>query len=964
VLIYFGWPEARETDAERAVRAGLGVAAAVSKTPLGGQPAQVRIGIATGLVVIGEPIGSGDSRQQTAVGETPNLAARLQGLAGPSEVVIDAATRRQIGGLFEYAELGEIALKGFAAPVVAARVLGESAAESRFEALRATGTPFVGRHEELALLLRRWQQAAGGEGSVVLISGEPGIGKSRLAQTLLQRLADEPHVRLRLFCSPHYQESALYPSITQLERAAGFRREDTAERRLDKLEAVLAQATGTPSEAAPLFAELLSIPAEKRYPPLGLTPQKRKEKTLLALRAQVERQSAQQPVLLLFEDAHWSDPTSVELLDLIVGRAPALPLLLVVTFRPEFTPPWVGQPHVSLLSLNRLPSHQRAEMIAGITGGKALPKDVAEQIIARTDGVPLFVEELTKAVVESGFLTDSGDRYAAAGPAPALSIPATLQASLLARLDRIAPARRMAQIGATLGRSFSHQLISTVAPMPQSQVDDSLAQLVGAELIYRRGTPPDAEYTFKHALIQDSAYGTLLRGPRQQLHAHIATVLESQFPDVVAAEPAVLARHCEAAGLTGKAVAYWLDAGRQAVARFATSEAISRLRKGLALISRLPDDAARQAQELDLTSLLGHALMATKGFSAPESGELSDRARRLCERLGRPRQLVSVLHGQLVYRFVRGELDLADDHAHEMLRLGEQSNDAKMKHDGLYFSGMLCFVMGKFIDARAYLDASLALWDPRFRTFTASPEDPYVANRLYYDRALLCLGHLDQARLARSEAVSEARRLSPFNLAYALVVSWGGDWAMDGVTRADALLRMADKILAIANEHGLGLQLSVGNIQRGWCLAILDRAEEGIALLLEGLASLRKIGFRLFLPWYLALLAEANGHVGQFEEGLERLDQAGTMIETTQERWFEAEVHRLRGQILLKKNDRATAEDSFRRALDIARQQNAKFWELRAATSLARLWSEQGKINEALQLLAPVYGWFTDGFDT
>jgi predicted ATPase len=418
---------------------------------------------------------------------------------------------------------------------------------------------------------------------------------------------------------------------------------------------VLAQATGTPSEAAPLFAELLSIPAEKRYPPLGLTPQKRKEKTLLALRAQVERQSAQQPVLLLFEDAHWSDPTSVELLDLIVGRAPALPLLLVVTFRPEFTPPWVGQPHVSLLSLNRLPSHQRAEMIAGITGGKALPKDVAEQIIARTDGVPLFVEELTKAVVESGFLTDSGDRYTAAGPAPALSIPATLQASLLARLDRIAPARRMAQIGATLGRSFSHQLISTVAPMPQSQVDDSLAQLVGAELIYRRGTPPDAEYTFKHALIQDSAYGTLLRGPRQQLHAHIATVLESQFPDVVAAEPAVLARHCEAAGLTGKAVAYWLDAGRQAVARFATSEAISRLRKGLALISRLPDDAARQAQELDLTSLLGHALMATKGFSAPESGELSDRARRLCERLGRPRQLVSVLHGQLVYRFVRGE---------------------------------------------------------------------------------------------------------------------------------------------------------------------------------------------------------------------------------------------------------------------------------------------------------------------
>ncbi len=403
VLIYFGWPEARETDAERAVRAGLAVAAAVSKKPLGGQPAQVRIGIATGLVVIGEPIGSGDSRQQTAIGETPNLAARMQGLAGPNEVVIDAATRGQIGGLFEYVELGAIALKGFAAPVLAARVVRESAAESRFEALRATGTPFVGRNEELSLLLRRWEQVKAGQGPVVLVSGEPGIGKSRLAQTLLQRLAGEPHIRLRLFCSPHHQESALSPFIAQLERAAGFRREDTAEQRLDKLGAVLAEATRDPGEAALLLAELLMIPAGKRYPPLDLTPQKRKEKTLLALRVQVEALAAKQPVLLLFEDAHWSDPTSVELLDLIADRVPTLSLLLIVTFRPEFTPPWVGQPHVSLLSLNRLPSHQRAEMIAGITGGKALPNNIAEQIIARTDGVPLFVEELTKAVVESGF---------------------------------------------------------------------------------------------------------------------------------------------------------------------------------------------------------------------------------------------------------------------------------------------------------------------------------------------------------------------------------------------------------------------------------------------------------------------------------------------------------------------------------------------------------------------------------
>ena len=491
--------------------------------------------------------------------------------------------------------------------------LRPSAVESRFEALRTATTPLVGRDEELDLLLRRWEQAKRGDGCVVLISGEPGIGKSRIAETIVERLGGEPHTRLRYFCSPHHQDSALYPSIAQLERAAGFRREDTPEQRLAKLEAVLAQGTNDLSEAVPLLADLLSIPTGDRYPPLNLTPQKRKEKTLHALLAQLEGLAARQPVLMVWEDVHWSDPTTRESLDLLIDRVPTLRVLVILTFRPEFTPPWIGRPHVTMLTLNRLPRRQGAEMIAYVTGGKALPKEIAEQIIERTDGVPLFIEELTKTVVESGIVTEAGDHYAVAGPTAPLAIPTSLHASLLARLDRLAPTREVAQIGAALGRSFSYELISAVAGMPQQKLDEALDQLASAELIFRRGMPPDAEYTFKHALVQDAAYSTLLRSRRQQLHARIVTTLEKQFPEVVTAQPALIAHHSTEAGLSEKAVGYWLKAGQQALARSAMTEAVAQLQKGLDLLKSMPDNPARQQQELDLRITLGQALTATKG---------------------------------------------------------------------------------------------------------------------------------------------------------------------------------------------------------------------------------------------------------------------------------------------------------------------------------------------------------------
>jgi tetratricopeptide (TPR) repeat protein len=927
---------------------------------------RLRVGIGTGLVVVGDLIGQGAAQEQAVIGETPNLAARLQALAEPGTVVIAPSTRRLTGGLFDYEDLGAVEIKGFAHPVMATRVLRESAVEGRFAALRTAGTPLVGRDEELALLQRRWQQAKTGEGSVVLVSGEPGIGKSRLAQTLLERLSGEPHTRLRLFCSPHHQDSALYPSIAQLERAAGFGREDTAEQRLDKLEAVLGQGTSDPGEPAPLLAALLSLPTGKRYASLNLTPQKRKEKTLQALVAQLEGLAARQPVLMLFEDAQWSDPTSLELLDLVIDRAPALRVLLIITFRPEFTPPWIGNPSVTSLGLNRLALRQRAEMIAGLTGGKALPREVADQIVARTDGVPLFVEELTKAVVESGMLTDAGDRYTAAGPVPALAIPTSLQASLLARLDRLAPVREVAQIGAALGRQFSHELIGAVAPMSQRQLDDGLAQLVSAELIYRRGTPPDAEYTFKHALVQDAAYSTLLRGRRQQLHARIAATLEDRFPEMVTAQPALLAHHSTEAGLGKKAVDYWLAAGRQAWGRSMLAEAVALLRRGLALVPGLTDDDWRRETELDLRIALGQALAMTRSWGTPELDEVHSRARELALALNRPRALLFALWGQFADDCARADLKRAQRRAVELQELGDTTGNVLVQVMGCDAGGMACFYLGEFTAGRAYVKKGLALYDPAHRPSYSEllSYDALVWLRTHSSWLLACLGHLDQALCERDAALEEARRFShPLTVAYAL---GSAVWRTGSFVRMQpgSLLQYADEQLALATEHGLGYYRMGALLYRGWCLAALGRADEGIPLLTAGVAGWHELGFMLVRPWAMTLLGDACRMAGQWQAALEHLAEARRRAEETEERWFEAETVRVRGDVLLSMGDHAGAEVSYREAIAIAQRQSAKLWELRAATSFARLWRDRGRCNAARELLAPVYGWFTEGINT
>jgi class 3 adenylate cyclase/predicted ATPase len=967
VLTYFGYPRADEHDAERAVRAGLTLVEAVPGLDVAAETRlQVRVGIATGLVVVGDLIGEGAAQEQAVVGETPNLAARLQALADAGTVVIAPSTRRLTAGLFDYEDLGAVEIKGFAAPVTASRVVCESAAEGRFAALRTTATPLVGRDEELALLQRRWQQAKSGEGSVVLVSGEPGIGKSRLVQTVVERLSGKPHTRLRLFCSPHHQDSALYPTITQLERAAAFRREDMVEQRLDKLEVVLAQAIGDLDEAAPLLASLLSLPTGDRYSPLNLTPQKQKEKTLQVLVAQVEGLALRQPVLMLFEDVHWSDPTSLELLDLIVDRVSALRVLLIVTFRPEFNSSWTGRPHVTSLGLNRLAPRQRAEMITGVTGGKALPKEITDQIIDRTDGVPLFVEELTKAVVERGMLADAGNRYTATGSLTPLAIPATLQASLLARLDRLAPVREVAQIGAALGRQFSHELIAAVASMPPAQLDNALAQLAGAELIYRRGTPPDAEYTFKHALVQDAAYSTLLRSRRLQLHARIAEVLETRFPEIVAAQPMLLAHHCEEAGLTEKAVEYWLAAGRQAWGRSATAEAAALLRRGLALVPALPDGKWRWEREFDLQIALSRALEASRSWGAPELDDVHSRTRELALALQRPRALLFALWGQWCDTvFGRVDLKQADRLAEELRELGDTSGDLLIQGMGCWGGGMTCFYLGDFIASCTYYERALALYDPAHKApFSELMSfDMWVGLRGNSCWPLACRGHLDQAWFVCDAALNEARRLChPPTLALAVAAAKNMG-SLLGV-RPATLLQHADEVLALATEYGLRYFHAEGLIARGWCLAALGRADEGIRLLTTGLADWDQLGFGSSRPWALTHLGDACRMAGQLQSALGHLAEARRLAQETDNRWCLAETVRLTGDVLLAMGDPTTAEASYGEAIAIAQQQSAKLWELRAATSLARLWSDQAKRTEAHELLAPVYGWFTEGFGT
>jgi predicted ATPase len=802
----------------------------------------------------------------------------------------------------------------------------------------------------------------------VAISGEPGIGKSRIAQTILERLGGESFTRLRYFCSPHHQDSALYPSIAQLERASGFRREDTAEQRLAKLEAVLALGTNDLREAVPLLADLLSIPTGDRYSPLNLTPQKRKERTLHAQVAQVEGLSARQPVLMVFEDLHWSDPTTRESLDLVVDRVATLRVLVIITFRPEFTPPWIGRPYVTMLTLNRLPRRQGAEMIACVTGGKALPKEISDQIIQRTDGVPLFIEELTKAVLESSILTEAGDHYAVAGPMAPVAIPTSLHASLLARLDRLAPTREVAQIAAALGRQFSHELISAVATMPKQQLDDALAQLASAELVFRRGTPPDAEYTFKHALVQDAAYGTLLRSRRRELHGRIAATLEGRFPEIVETQPELLTRHCTEAGLVNKSVAYWTTAGQRSATRWAMSEALSHLTNGLSQVTLLADSAERQRKELNLQVALAGVCSSARGPAAKETGTALARARELCEKLGETALLPKILYGQWLYFSQGGQLDMAQQISEDLFRSSDEENSTTAVL-GHFIAGFNSFIRGDLNSARVHLEETSQHPPGHLALVDLMGFDPVVAAHGFLALTLCCLGYLEQALVQSAHAVEEGRKLAhPPSLAMAFSTTCRVHWLIQDIP---AVSERSQALISLATEHVFPFWATQANAYRGWLKVKDGHQQEGINLAHQALRAYEATQSSAWVPFLRALLSETYQEAAETASALSLWSEAESAMRSFGERWYEAELYRLKGDLLISSHEHdpdgcsdAEVVTCFEEAMNVARRQNARLWELRSATSLARLWRDQGKRTEARDLLAPIYGWFTEGFDT
>ena len=965
-LVYFGYPQAHEDDAERAVRAALSLIGAVASIRNVAAALQLRIGIATGTVVVTELLIENTPAEQAVVGETPNLAARLQTMAEPGTVLISASTRRITGGEFHYRDLGPVTLKGWAEPLRVYEVLRMSGVESRFEATHTTKLPpLFGREEEIELLSRRWRQATREEGRLVTLTGEPGIGKSHIALALNERLQGESHITLRYFCSEHHTHSALFPFINQLERAAGFKHSDSPQEKLSKLDALLAQSTHDPEHLA-VLANLLMLPADDHYRLHQLTPQKRKKKTLAALSAQLDQLAAQQPVLLIFEDVHWIDPTSLELLAATVERAPQLRALVLITARPEFTPPWPSYPHTTTIPLTRLGRRDGTALVLRVTGGKTLPKEVMEHILAHTDGVPLFVEELTKMVLEGGLLQERNGEYVLEGPLPSLAIPTTLQTSLMARLDRLSLVRDVAQIGAVAGREFHYELVNAVAGLPKQRLDEALDQLVRSELLFCRGEIPHAVYTFKHALVRNAAYDGLLKSRRVHLHAAIAKALEQEFPEVVQIQPEIVAYNYTQARNYEKALHYWYEAGKQSAVRSAHNEAIGHLKQGLNQIPNIDDPILRNKSELLLQISLGNSLRAIKGWSTDDVKHASTRALQLCKESGLDELSLPATFGLWSWNFVHASLGEAQALAEHLLDSADNVDSAVCKvlaHEAL---GFTLFAQGKFAAAHAELERSIGLCeDSKAAAYIdLSAQDPRVHVRLYDGMALWMLGYPDRAL----RICAEARRYAdasqhPFSEAIARTISLRVHQLRgDAAVVAD----QANAAIAFCEQHEFVHYLAMTLILHGWASAYQGEFEKGIAEIQEGLEKARATGALLFESYSLGLLADACIKNKHYDQALDFLKQAQLRLDEEDcGRFYAAEIYRLLGEAYLRSNQNLDqAEHCFCKALEVAREQKAKSFELRICLSMCDLYELRPDAGKCRSQLGQIYRTFSEGFDT
>ena len=967
LLVYFGYPHAHEDDAQRAVRAGLGIIEAVGQlnpalSDRHGISLAVRLGCHTGLVVVGNEVG-GTGHDDMVLGDTPNIAARLEAIAAPNTLVIGALTHQILGGLFTYESLGAPPLKGVSVPIQAYQVLYESTARTRLEALATTGfNTLVGRDTEMGLLEETWHQALDGRGHVVVISGEAGIGKSRLVKELTDHASARQAWFTHLQCSPYYQHTAFYPLIDLLERIVlRFERGDSMAQKLTKVEGYLVESGFTLPETVPLFCSLLSIPLGSGYVSRDLPADQQKMLTMRALLTIPFQRAQTQPVMLIVEDLHWVDPTTLEYLTMLVDAVNTAPIMAVFTCRPDFSSPWSGHSNVTAIDVNRLPSDAAVEL-ANQVARKPLPTQVISEVVAKTDGVPLFIEELTKMVLESGLLEERESRYALNGPLPPLAIPNTLQDSLMARLDRLAPVKGLAQLGAVLGREFSYSLLQAVSQLDDDALRHGLDQLVAAEFFYQQGAPPEATYRFKHALVQESAYHSLLKSVRQQHHQRTADVLASRFPETVESRPELLAHHYTEAGLTEQAIPYWQVAAQRALQRYANHEAVSHASRGLELLATLPDTPGRAKLELSLQLILAPSLSFMRGPQAVE--DIHARALELARQVGSTPELFPALAGFGYGQMVHGKLREARSLAEEFLELAHPHQDPLVLAVGHRMLAYTAWWQGDFVDVLDHSREGLALYHPdqhRGCLIRYSQDSGVVCG---YVRALAhwALGYPAQAVLTMESTLVHARSLAhPYSIAITLLFAA----QLSQLRRDTASARtQAEEALAISAEHGLDAVWLWCLLPRGWAIAQEGDVPAGITDISEAMTRRRAANIGAVWPWFYTILAEAQGQLGKIDDALAGLEEALQWVQRNDEHLYEAEAHRIRGELLFKQHDPAAAETCFQQALTVARNQQAKSWELRAAMSMARMWLQQNRTDEARQLLAPVYDWFTEGFDT